>query len=157
MPKLKPLKSADFERMTKLVGQFVSRLGATVAEFERASRRAQTVNGAANGSRRRRRHPPIDRAAVLRVVGIIGKKGVAAGKVADRLHVDVGRVRPVLWQLRDAGQLRMTGKLSLARYHLADSSASKAAQGSRSPASKNASSKRLHAKAHASKRTPPKK
>lgn len=121
MPTLKPLRPSDFERVTKFLGRFMLRLGATVAAIERESRR-QVVNGA-TANRRRRRHSPIDRAAVLKIVRSAGKKGFAAGRIAERLRVDVSRIRPVLWQMRDAGQLRMTGKLALARYHLPDSSA----------------------------------
>jgi hypothetical protein len=150
MPKIKPVTRSDFEQVTKLLGHFLLRLGATVVQLERASRQAQRVNAAANGAKgsRRRRHSPIDRAAVIKAMGKAGKKGLAAGQIAERMRVEVSRLRPVLWQLRDDGQLHMTGKLALARYQLASSSPNRPAKGG--------SAKRAQTKARARRLSPQK-
>jgi hypothetical protein len=159
MPKLKPLQPAEFEGMAATLSYFLRRLGLTIAEFERAqyskrgngaTHRTPTANGAASGSKtkrsRRRRHSPIDQAAVIAAVRAAGKSGAAAGDIAQRLRIDVGRLRPVLWQIRDDGQLKMSGKLSLARYHVARSATSKNAPAMRPAATKAKSSTRGRAK-----------
>lgn len=134
-----PLTLADVNAFATELGVFFSRLRATVAESERGreveARLARVglflspdgavtadsskPNGAANGSAMRhsvRRPLPIDRAAIISVVGSAGKAGVTAGEIADKLHLEVRRLRPVLWQIRDAGEVRATGKLSTTRY-----------------------------------------
>lgn len=127
MGKLKPLNPAEFGVMADTLSHFLRRLGLTFAEHERAQRSQRangaskpTVNGAASGKKRptRRRHPPIDPGAIIGVVRVAGAKGAVAGQIASKLRVDVGRLRPVLWQIRDEGRLRMTGQRGNARYYL---------------------------------------
>jgi hypothetical protein len=154
MPKLKPLQPAEFEGMAATLSYFLRRLGLTIAEFERAqyakrgngaTHRTPTANGAASGSktrRSRRRHSPIDQAAVIAAVRAAGKSGAAAGDIAQKLRIDVGRLRPVLWQIRDDGQLKMSGKLSLARYHVAGSATSKNARAKPAATKAKSSTKR---------------
>lgn len=136
-----PLTLAEVNEFATTLGVFFSRLRATVAEAERGrevqarmarvsillspdgrmAAESSQPNGAANGSGKMhsiRRPLPIDRAAIVGVVRRAGKAGVTAGEIADKLHLEVRRLRPVLWQIRDAGELRATGKLSTTRYHL---------------------------------------
>ena len=147
--------------MAATLSYFLRRLGLTIAEFERAqyakrgngaTHQTPTANGAANGRKKRgslrRRHSPIDKAAVIAAVRAAGKSGAAAGDIAQKLRIDVGRLRPVLWQIRDSGQLKMSGKLSLARYHVAGWATSKNAR-AKQPATTAKSLTRRRAKSKA--------
>lgn len=123
-----PLTLAEINQCATMLGAFFSRLRATVAQAERAhdiearlERAAQMLapNGAANGTNPSVRRPvPISPAAIIRAVRDAGESGATASEIADALKVDVKRLRPVLWQTRDEGKVRASGKLTTTRYHL---------------------------------------
>jgi hypothetical protein len=96
--------------------------------------------GAKRGARRRH-HSPIEPSTVVAAVRKAGASGATAGTIAKALGVDAERLRHHLYQLRDAGTLKMVGKAGAAKY-VAKGTASDGKPGKAKPAARKGGAKK---------------
>jgi hypothetical protein len=136
------LTLSEFDKLSAAITDLLTRTRAALAESE-ASRdvvdrleragffagskptpkpaATPTANGGAKRSGkkravRRRHHSPIEPSTVIAAVKKTGATGATAGEIADALGIDAERLRYHLYQLRDAGTLKMVGKAGSAKY-----------------------------------------
>jgi hypothetical protein len=130
------LESAGFFTRPGAAGATPKRLAPKAAE------RANGVHG--NGGHaapkgRRRRESRIEPAKIVAAVKAGGTAGRTSGEIAKALDLDIEPLRHQLYVLRDAGALKMVGKLGGAKYVVADGKAkTKPATPSKSAAKKKA-------------------
>lgn len=138
-----PLTLGELDRLEAAIGNLFARVRsaldggaseshALVERLERAGffapaggnggggRRAQAGAAPKQARRRRRRHEPIDTGKVIAALKKAGGDGQTSGQLATALKIPTERLRFELYKLRDAGQIRMTGKMSQARYFAGD-------------------------------------